>query len=80
MMELDMQGNDYYEYYRISEGIDLDVTWNHGEWILKQLNFYNGSDYDNKRISIRPGRETYVSYVGKICLDSLTVNIMVALY
>ena len=39
MIELDMQGNDYYEYYRISEGIDLDVTWNHGEWILKQQNF-----------------------------------------
>ena len=51
MIEQSMTVNDYYELYRTGQRLDFDMSWNKGEWILTQRNFFGGFEYDNKTIS-----------------------------
>ena len=58
-----MTGNNYYEHYRVEHCLEFDIGWNRGTWTFDQRGLFENDDYDQRRVRIRAGRKTFLSWV-----------------
>jgi hypothetical protein len=62
-IQLDVVGNNYYEYYRICNNLEFDISWHAGTWTFSQR--WEFGEHENSTIYIRAGRESFISPVWK---------------
>ena len=62
-IRLSMTGTNYYEFYRVKECLEFDISWNQGTWTFVQRGLYEDDNYDQRRVHIQAGKETFLSYV-----------------
>ena len=58
-----LTGSEYYEYYRVKDCLEFDISWRHGTWTFVQRDLYEDNDYDQRTVRIQAGKETFLSWV-----------------
>ena len=58
-----LTGSEYYEYYRVKDCLEFDISWRHGTWTFVQRDLYEDNDYDQRTVRIQAGKETFLSFV-----------------
>ena len=62
-IQLDLVGNNYYEYYKIVRYLEFDISWHAGTWTFSQR--WEFEEYENSTMYISAGRESFLSPVWK---------------
>ena len=62
-IQLDLVGNNYYEYYRVVDCLEFDISWHAGTWTFSQR--WKFGEHENSSIYIRAGKESFISPVWK---------------
>ena len=60
---LDLVGNNYYEYYRVVDCLEFDISWHAGTWTFSQR--WEFKEHKSSTMYISGGRESFLSPVWK---------------
>ena len=60
---LDLVGNNYYEYYRVVDCLEFDISWHAGTWTFSQR--WEFKEHESSTMYISGGRESFLSPVWK---------------
>ena len=41
-----LTGSDYYEYHRVKDCLEFDISWNKGTWTFVQRGLFEEDEYD----------------------------------
>ena len=76
MIRRKLTGSNYYEYHRVIECLEFDISWNKGTWTFVQRGLFEEDEYDQRMLHIQAGKETLLSWVwGSVFgLDSLVLE------
>ena len=62
-IQLDLVGNNYYEYYKIVRYLEFDISWHAGTWTFSQR--WEFKEHESSTMYISGGRESFISPVWK---------------
>ena len=62
-IQLDLVGSNYYEYHRVLDCLEFDISWHVGTWTLSQR--WEFGQHKNSTIHISAGRESFISPLWK---------------
>ena len=63
MIRDSLTGTNYYEGHRVRKCLEFDISWNQGTWTFAQRGLYIDDDYDQRRVHIQAGKESFLSWV-----------------
>ena len=58
-----LTGSDCYEYFRVKQCLEFDISWRHGIWTFVQRDLFEDNHYDQRTIHIQAGKEIFLSWV-----------------